>query len=246
MLFSFGAVLARVKWSREGPGITRAEQVLVASVLIPTLFFSLLAKKQLYYTLPVLAPLAVLLARRERLALAGIVGGAIAFSSQGLGLTPVGFPGASWMPEAWVAPRHVLARPPTYERWPLDEALEALERDSEPQLVAIFSEEDRLFEGFVELAVEERYGTIVHGLVTNPMGSYEFMDDFDRLVHVGEAGHGWPTTESLLRELEADHYDLESQIPIDMPDRLQALESEFVEVDRFGFEEVDIVVYQRR
>jgi hypothetical protein len=192
-----------------------------------------------------LAPLAVLVATREKLAFVGIAGGIWAFASQGIGFLPAGFPAGSWMAESWVAPRHILARPPSFETWPLGQTLDALESQSQPRLVAIFSEEDRLFEGFVELAVEERYGTIVHGFVTNPMGSYEFLDEFDRLVHVGESGHGWPTASGLIHELEADHYDLESGIPNDLPTRVEELETDFEEIGRFSSDGVDIVVYQR-
>ena len=74
--------------------------------------------------------MAVLLARRERLAQIGLVGGLWVMGAQGLGVLPSGFPAGAWMPEAWVSPRHELIRPPSFEQWPIEEVLDTLKEKS--------------------------------------------------------------------------------------------------------------------
>ncbi|MCK6505385.1 hypothetical protein L6R53_18635 [Myxococcota bacterium] len=216
---------------------------LVATVALAGAFFTLVAKKQVFYTLPLLVPLAVLAGGHRRLAWLGLAGGLWSFLSTGVGLLPGGGP---WLPEAWVAPRHTLARPPNMQRWPLSQATEALGR---PAHVAIFSQDSTLFEGFVVLAAREAWPAVpVRGVVLDPTGSYENIDAIDALLWVGPPGGAWPTAEQVREELSQDHYDLSQVPPIDQV-LVQAAPA-FEQVGRWTVEggdgPRDVVAFRRR
>ena len=76
--------------------------ILWASIAGGVGVFTLISKNQVFYTLPLLAPLAAMAASKPRLAMLGLLGGLWSFGSVGLGLLP----GGPWMNEAWVRPRH--------------------------------------------------------------------------------------------------------------------------------------------
>lgn len=190
------------RWRLDDPRLP-----LLVSALGALLLFTLIAKKQVFYTLPALVPLAVLLGANRRLAWLGLVGGLWSFLAVGVGLLP----GGPWLPEGWVSPRHVLARPPTHQRWPLDQALESL--DGAEQL-AVFSEDITLFEGFVILAAREAMPqAAVRGVVLDPVGTYENIDRIDAFLWIG-AGGEWPAVAGVEAELRADHYAVDSLPPV--------------------------------
>jgi hypothetical protein len=165
------------------------------------LFFSLIAKKQVYYTIPILFPLAFWLSQHLILRRLAWAGGLFTWLGVGVGMWELGKP---WLPEAWAAPRHLLARAPSFQEWPLDEAL----ADIEAQHVLVFSEDDTLFEGFLQLAVREALPKAqARGLVLDPMGSREFIDEFDLFVWMGDSAMSWPSKGVVQAELLADHYD---------------------------------------
>lgn len=238
MLWGLGAVGWRV--ARGGlAGGQRAQAVVLAGVLIPFLFFTLVAKKQVYYTLPALGLLAALAGTR-RGAWLGLLGGLWAFSTLGLGLPTRGGP---WLPEAWVYPRHTLARPPTHQDWPLDEVAEAM--GPEPGGIGLVSEDQTLYEGFVQLAVRERWPEEpVRAVVLDPVGTYESLGQLQTFLWVGERGGGWPSESDLEGELRADHYELESLPPV--VELVVEAGEDFEEIHRAGTEDVDLVVYRRR
>lgn len=216
---------------------------LLAVVLAAGGFFTFIAKKQVFYTLPLLVPLAVLAGGRRRLAWVGLAGGVWAFLSTGLGLLPGGGP---WLPGDWVAPRHTLARPPSMQRWPLDRAVEAM---GQPGHVAVFSQDSTLFEGFIVLAAREAWPAVpVRGVVLDPTGSYENIDAIDALLWVGPQGQAWPTASDIRRELALDHYELAQVPPVDQA--LDQAASAFQEVGRWSVEggdgPRDVVAYRRR
>ena len=79
--------------------------ILISSVGAGLLVFTLIAKNQVFYTLPILGPLAVLAATKGRWVWIGVIGGLWSFLSVGVGAVP----GGPWMPASWVQPRHTLA-----------------------------------------------------------------------------------------------------------------------------------------
>ena len=216
---------------------------LLAAVLLAGAFFTLVAKKQVFYTLPLLVPLAVLAARQRRLAWLGLAGGLWGFLSLGLGLVPGGGP---WLPVAWVAPRHVLARPPSMQRWPLERAMAAL---GQPAHLAVLSQDSTLFEGFLVLAAREAFPRApVRGVVLDPTGTYENIDAIDALLWVGPPGLAWPAAQGVREELALDHYDLSQVPPVD--EVLAEAGPAFEEVGRWSVEggdgPRDVVALRRR
>lgn len=201
---------------------------LVACILGAGAFFTLVAKKQVFYTLPLLVPLAVLAAQRRRLAWLGLAGGMWSLLAVGLGVLP----GGPWLPVAWVAPRHLVARPPSFQRWPLDAAVAAL---GQPSHLAVLSQDSTLFEGFVCLAMRQAFPRIpVRGIVLDPVGSYESMDEIDAFVWVGPPNEAWPGAAEVQQELREDHCELDSLPPVD--EALVAAGPAFEEVGRWPVE----------
>ena len=185
-----------------------------------------------------LAPLAVLAARRPRLAWLGVAGGLWSFAALGLGVAP----GGPWLPEALVSPRHTLARPPTHQTWPLDEAMASLA--PLPKSILVLSEDETLYEGFVVLSARERWmWADVRGAVLDPQGTTELFGDIDRIVWVGPPGAAWPSREGVERELSDDHYDLTTTPPV--AERLSEAAGAFVEIGRWRTGDRDVVSYRR-
>ncbi|MFT5683437.1 MAG: hypothetical protein ACI8RZ_004368 [Myxococcota bacterium] len=235
MLWGVGAAVMEL-WRERGR--SRAAGVLLAAIIPATIFFTFIAKKQVYYTLPALAPLAVLAAGRGRLAWLGVLGGVWSWLAVGIGAVP----GGPWMPIDWVAPRHILARPPSGQDWPLDEASAVLLGGSGGVLV--FSEDSTLFEGFVTLAVREALpGRTVRGVTLDPIGSYEFLSELDGFVWVGSPGGAWPAASRIRSELLTDHYDL-AELP-DLGGAIEAAGSGFVEQGRWPAGDMELVVFSR-
>jgi hypothetical protein len=211
--------------------------LLVSCVAFGLGFFSLVAKKQAFYTLPILVPLAVLVGRRRSLAVLGVVGGTWNLASVGLGLVP----GPPHLFASWVSTPYVVARPPTHDQWPLEEAWRVLE--PAPGSVIVFSEDQSLYEGFLVLAVREAFPLAgVRGVTLDPHGSYESMADAEAFVWVSRGGEGWPSRAAVQRELEGDHYVLD-----DLPPVWQTVidtKSVFEEVGRWSIADGSLVVFR--
>ena len=213
-LVALGLVALGARARRDG-GLPRAEQVLLAASLPAMLLFTFIAKKQVYYTLPALAPLLVIAGQRRRLAWLGLLGGLYAFGAQGIGALPRGLPSGDWLPPRWVSHRHTLARPPSFERWPVAEAIAALEARGPVERVLVFSEVERLYEGHLVLMVRAAApGAKIDGLLGNPHGAYELMGGEQALVLAGPPGLGWPTVARIHPQLVADHYRLSELPPV--------------------------------
>lgn len=230
-------------------GLPRAEAALLWAAVPGLLFFSLVAKKQPWYTLPALVPLIVLGARRPRLAAVAAGGGLWAFGAQGLGLLPAGFPAGDWMPAAWVAPRYTLARPPSRERWPVDAALAELPAGGVDHLL-VLSEDERLFEGFLALMAREALPAAkVDSVVGNPQGVYELLDEQDAVLLAAAPGQGWPDAARVEAQLAADHYRLADLPPV--ADALAAEGAELTLVGRWpaggrAAEDIELSLWVRR
>lgn len=256
MLWGLGAA-AREAWVARRSGLGSAQSVLLASVLVPVLFFTFIAKKQVFYTLPILGPLAVLAAARGRAAWVGVAAGLWAFAVLGTGAVPGRGVIVEWMPDRWVAPRHTLAEPPSFESWPLDEAVAALPAEpagglaagaagpgQEGAAVLALSLDDRLFEGFLALAIRERHpGAQVRGVITDPNGTYELLADQQALLLATPSGGGWPDRAALNRELLADGYAIAELPPV--AKAVAEAGVEFEETARFDAGDIDLVVFHR-
>ena len=218
--------------------------ILLASVAGGVGIFTLISKNQVFYTLPILAPLAAMAAAKPRLALVGVLGGLWSFSSVGMGWIP----GGPWMNEAWVSPRHTLARPPIPLEVDLSPALDALAAadGTTPQHVAVLSEDHRLFEGFMLLKVRERWPDIpARGIVTDPHGTFEMFNEVDALLWVGPKAGQWPTADAIEREMLSDHTDPSTMPPA--PRVVAAATDAFEEVGRWSASDMrDLVVFRRR
>ncbi len=204
-------------WGRlRGPRL-----VLLSSVVSGLLLFTVISKNQVFYTLPILGPLAVLAGTRGKWVAIGLLGGLWSFASVGVGLVP----GMARMPAGWVQPRHTLARPPSNQEWPLDSAIDAL--GTKTKHVAVLSESHTLFEGYVVLAVRERLPDVkVRGVVLDPHGSFEHAHEFDGFIWVGPSGQTWPSEDGIVKQLLEDHYRLSELPPIvptivDLQDRFE-------------------------
>lgn len=236
-LMVWGVAVAAVRcWRR--PDDPAA--VLLAATLPAVVFFTLIAKQQVYYTLPILGPLAVLAAGRGPVVWLGVVGGLWSWLAVGVGAAP----GGPWMPISWVSPRHVLARPPTHQQWPLAAGLAALQ-PPEGAHVLVFSEDPTLFEGFVVLAAREAWpGRQVRGVTLDPVGSYEFLGEAAGLVWVGAPGAAWPSARQVRLELVQDHQDMRELPAVD--EALAEAASRFVEVGRWPAGDRELVVFRAR
>lgn len=216
---------------------SRERDMLLVTAGLSVAFFTIIAKKQVFYTLPALVPLAVL-AGRGRLAALAVAGGLWSFLSLGLGLVP----GGPWLPEAWVSPRHTLARPPQEQSAPLTAAVEAL---GPVKHVLVLSEDESLYEGFVTLAVRERWmWTEARSVVTDPFGTSEKLATVDALLWITPTAGRWPAVRDVEAQLRSDHYALEDLPPV--ANQLAAIRPDFYEVRRSRSENMDIVVFRRR
>ena len=223
---------------------TQPRTILWASVAGGVGIFTLISKNQIFYTLPILAPLAAMAASKPRLAIVGILGGLWSFASVGAGWLP----GGPWMKESWVSPRHTLARPPLPLEVDLAPALDALSAadGAPPAHVAVLSEDHRLFEGFMLLKVRERWADIpARGIVTDPHGTFEMFHEVDAFLWVGPKAGQWPTAEAIEREMRSDHTDPSTMPPA--PRVVAAATDAFEEVGRWSASEMrDLVVFRRR
>ena len=186
--------------------------------------FTLIQKKQAYYTLPMLGCLAALSGamlarwgawRGPALALATL----LALHQHGQRFWGEGLPGlspvfaAQVLPERWVAPRHPLALPPRDLSLPIDALAEALP----PGEVLVFSEDQTWFEGFLILQLRERRPEQrVRGLLGDPQGVYEWFDRGQSFVHVESriGADPWPRRERMEAALEQHHYELSELPPV--------------------------------
>ncbi|MFH1468909.1 MAG: hypothetical protein ABIO70_31275, partial [Pseudomonadota bacterium] len=200
-----------------------AEGLVLAAALAGLLLFSAVQKKQVFYTLPLLLPFAVLAG--GLVARAGILRAPLLFLLVAAGLAQ--YAGRLWgrlpphaeawagpdpLPAAWVQPRHTIARPPSDDPFPLARLRAAL---GEPgNRLVLFSDTPRYYEGFLSLRLRELYpGVPVHGLRGDPAGTYEWFRTADAFLCVSRDAT-WPTRAQLDRALLEDHYELDDLPPV--------------------------------
>lgn len=196
-------------------------------LLVPMLLFTIIQKKQLYYTIPVLPAFALLVSvgvMRVRPRLRALWMAAICLvASHQLLLTsldmrllperillPLGQPrlidlswlgGRSLFPEPWVSPRYPQSYPPNTDDLKVPELLDAVsaERGLLPGFrVETFSEDTFFFEGYLTFFIRTRHpDAIVNGLIQNPQGFYENLRLMDAFVYVTPSQRAFPSAESI-------------------------------------------------
>lgn len=217
---------------------SRERLILLCSAGLSALFFTLVAKKQVFYTLPALVPLVALLPA-GRLSWLALAGGVWSFLALGLGWAP----GGPFLPEPWVSPRHTLASPPSHLDSPLARAVEAL--GPNPRHVLVLSEDETFYEGFAILAVRGRWmWADARGVVLDPQGTTERIDQVDAFLWITPTAGVWPSAADINAELREDHYDLPNTPPVARV--VQDARPAFQETARLRGESLDVVVYKRR
>ncbi|HCH65752.1 MAG: hypothetical protein CL927_10750 [Deltaproteobacteria bacterium] len=251
MVAGLAATVPRMwaSWQRDGSDALLRDPrfVLWATILPGVLLFTLIAKKQVFYTLPILGPLAVLAATRRRLAPVAVLAGIYSFVGLGIGWSHPAIPPGPVLPLHWVTPRHTLAHPPSHDRYPMAEAARLVQSTDRPiDAILVMSEDHQLFEGYVALAMREAVpGASVRGVVTDPRGTYELLAEQDAFVWVGAPDGGWPSRRDIERELLRDHVELDKLPPV-VASVVEA-ETSFQEVGRLSIDgRAEVVVYVRR
>lgn len=249
------AATARVAWRGE----PRAWSSLLLAAVAPLLFFTLVAKKQAYYTLPALVPLALMAARHRSTRALAIAGALLPLPWVLTGKGPGHGLVLYQLPEAWVRPRHTLLAPPSHaDRAVLDEiartiprlaprgdAIRAAAPGQRGTPVLVLSEDERLYEGFLTLALRERVpGAQVRGLALDPLGTTELLDDTDIFVWAGpSADAGWPTAARVDAVLRGDHYDVGRLPPVGR--QVEAARTSFAPIGAFTVDDTAVIVYAR-
>ncbi len=215
--------------------------------------FTLVQKKQAFYTIPMLGCVAVLSAELlVRLGRPGVLVGAVMLFcglhghsrmmwDRGLAL-PAVFENDA-LPERYVAPRFPQALAPRGLRLPLESLSGAIPGGE----VVVFSEDVAWFEGYVVLQLRERLpGQKVRGLISDPRGVYEWFDTAQGFVHVSTSRRGgaWPRESRMSEALEAHHYDLSDLPPV--LSTITAAEQDFEQVASWPLEHGGRVVLFRR
>ena len=198
--------------------VRRSSWVPMAVVVGSLGVFTLIAKKQAFYTLPMLGCLAVLTADAMRgrwgtvaftvVVLFGLEQHAARLWDVGVLPRMLNRPA---LPEAWVLPRHPQALPPRGAELPIDEVADAC---ADVGQTVVFSDDYTWFEGFVVLGLRERlWPRQVRGLIGDPTGTYEWFEEADSFVYVSlEGDETWPSRERMEGALTQHHYTL-SELP---------------------------------
>ncbi len=235
-------------WRRDGADTLRRDPrfVLWAAILPGVLLFTFIAKKQVFYTLPILGPLAIFAASRRRLAPVALLAGLYSFVGLGMGWSHSSVPPGPVLPLEWVAPRHTLAHPPSHARFPFEEVSALLRESADPvDAILVLSEDQQLFEGYVTLAMRESFPeAAVRGVVTDPRGTYELLAEQDAFVWVRAGDRAWPSARAIERELLKDHVNIDLLPPV--VDSVVAAATSFEELGRLPVgAKTEIVVYGR-
>ena len=215
-------------------------QILLSSVVFPLLLFTIIAKKQPYYMMPALVPLSLLASYFSRASLVAVVFGMISWLSLGAGL--FAHPD-SIFPEKWTAPKYVLAKPPSFLDWDMDELLEQLDREAKE--IIVFSEDQTFFEGFVVLALREGLDGHVRGITQDPIGVWEFRSEAQYFIWVtmGTNEEDWPRKSQIEIELLSDHYEL-SELP-EISAMMMELKDNFKKRGEWAKENRRVILFER-
>ncbi len=228
-------------WKRESV----VDWILCCATLPGVLFFTWVAKKQVYYTFPILVPLSLLAGRFQRLSWLGIGGGMLLFLQQGLGVVSMETTVQPKIPSAYVAPSYLLARPPSQHSYAVEDLV--AEMPNQPSEVIVFSEDQGWYEGFVVLQLRQYLDGHIRGLTADPIGVWEFSEQAEYLiwVHPASVTGSFPSSGSITTELVSDHYDLNDLPPVS--NKVADLASEFALVFQWESREDGILsLYKRK
>ena len=207
-------------------GLGDRRRVLLVVVLGALALFTVIQKKQVYYTIPLLGCLAVLGALRLRawprlgpVLAAGILGAGV--HQLGTQLWGTGLPlpdraarvlGAPALPAAWADRRFTQARQPNRLGLPLEALVQALP----PGDLVVFSDDHAWFETYLVLQLRERRpGDQIRGLISNPHGTYEWFRTTAALVTVTSApGEVYPSAATMDAALVQRDYVLDELPPV--------------------------------
>jgi len=200
-------------------GLRISLSVVATSLLV----FSLIQKKQVYYTLPMLGCLAVVTAeficRAKHYRLLGFILLLSGFHQVSYRMFGTGLPMPAVMAEAVGGHsitgaigdgRYPQAHEPEGLMLPLAELGEALPRGD----IITFSDDPTWFEGYLTLHLRERaVGSQVRGIIGDPAGSWEWFRAVSSVVVVRTGpSREWPSAAEIDSGLENQGYDL-SEFP---------------------------------
>ena len=216
-------LLALARW---GAARGRHNRVPGTVVLWGMVLFTVIQKKQVYYTIPMLGCLSVLTAAWLcRMRRGGVVLTVVLFVA---GLHQVGFRmwdkglplptgagqllGGEVLGDAWVAPRYPQATPPRDHRWPAEEVAGVLP----PGEVLVFSEDSDWYEGYLVLSLREQLpGRRIRGVLGDPQGTYEWYRTATSFLYLAsDSDVHWPDAARIHRALREEHYQIGDLPPV--------------------------------
>lgn len=221
------------------------DRTLLWSMLPGVAFFTLVAKKQVYYTFPILVPLSLMAGRFGRWSWLGVAAGFGLWLQQGWGVLPTYVPLNPSMPDCIVEPRYLLARPPTAQSYSVEAMVAHI--DGQPKEVIVFSEDQGWYEGFVVLQLREHLSGHIRGVTADPTGIWEFKDQAEYLIWVRPTSSTdvFPQGGRITAELLSDHYTLD-ELP-DLNTAIPAMSAEFILLDTWqSQEDSQISVFARK
>jgi hypothetical protein len=212
-----------IAWFLRPPG---KDRVLATVVVSSVLVFSLIQKKQVYYTLPMLGCLAVLSAnwlagqgRRGRILFAIVCAGGLHQIGLRMLERPMPLPGVAsqWigapvLPKDWVDRAYPQARPPLWLELPIAEIIAALP----PGEILLYSEDPVWTETYAVLHLRERMSTRrVWQVVGNPQRAFESIHSAQALVHLSPGKNpGWPRASEIDAAIQSQNPDTAKAWPL--------------------------------
>ncbi len=217
-----GLYAARARRLLEPP----SRRMLEAWIVFGLGLFTVIVKKQPFYSIPLLAPLALAAAlgwraipwRSARAAAAALTllfaVHQVAFLTADRGVLPTPgkwawFAGASPLPPMYLGYEYVQAAQPHYQALHVPRMVELCRAASDPlrPYVALFSEGHGAYEGQLMPTLRLDLDTrLVEGLLMAPEAFDEKADRASCFVYVAAGDHAWPTRETLLPVLEQFGY----------------------------------------
>jgi hypothetical protein len=216
-------LLAIAGWLATGGRTSRVPGTIVLWGMV---LFTIIQKKQVYYTIPMLGCLSVLtaawLCRMRRggafLSVVLLVAGVhqVGFRMWDKGLPLPGraaqLLGGEVLADAWVAPRYPQAMPPRGHLWPAEEVASALP----PGEVLVFSEDSDWYEGYLVLTLREQLpGRRIRGVLGDPQGTYEWYRTATSFLYLAsDPDVRWPDAARIHRALREENYRIGDLPPI--------------------------------